>query len=191
MPPSKLSRSEIVDEAIALLREEGLKNVSLRKLAARLNVEAPSLYWHIGSKGELYGMMCESIFMEALDGIGPSSSWQGWLQQFGRGLWNSQLKIRDLGRLVLATEMGPERGPRMIEQVAERLRPFGIDAATAVRMQFSVQALIIGWGGYAFGPNASNFDGVVTIETAFDEALDVVVAGWDQHLSPRTALTAS
>lgn len=53
------------------------------------------------------------------------------------------------------------------------------------RMQFSVQALIIGWGGYAFGPNASSFDGVVTLETAFDEALDVVVAGWEQRLTPR------
>jgi TetR/AcrR family tetracycline transcriptional repressor len=183
MPPSKLNRPDIVQEAIALLREEGLENVSLRKLAARLNVEAPSLYWHIGNKAELYALMCESIFMDALNSIGPTSDWQGWLRGFGRRLWDTQLQIQDVGQLVMATEIGTERSQRMIELVAERHGEFGIAPSIAVRMQFSVQALIIGWGGYAFGPNAPNFDVLSTEDTAFDEALEIIIAGWEQRLA--------
>ena len=45
-----LDRERIVAEAVALLDADGLEHVTLRKLAARLGAQAPTLYWHMKNK---------------------------------------------------------------------------------------------------------------------------------------------
>ncbi|WP_448851382.1 TetR/AcrR family transcriptional regulator [Corynebacterium sp. 335C] len=49
----------ILGETRAMLRESGWESVSMRRLAARLGVKAPSLYKHISGKKELYGLLLE------------------------------------------------------------------------------------------------------------------------------------
>lgn len=49
----------ILDEARAMLRESGWRGVSMRRLAARLDVKAPSLYKHITGKNELYRLLLD------------------------------------------------------------------------------------------------------------------------------------
>ena len=48
-------------EAAALFREKGYNSASMRELAERLNVEAPSLYNHISSKTELLKNICWQV----------------------------------------------------------------------------------------------------------------------------------
>jgi AcrR family transcriptional regulator len=48
-----LNRERIVAEAVALLDAEGLDGVTTRKLAARLGVRSPTLYWHVPNKAAL------------------------------------------------------------------------------------------------------------------------------------------
>lgn len=48
---------KIVSEARAMLREAGWGSISMRRLAARLNVKAPSLYKHISGKEELLDLL--------------------------------------------------------------------------------------------------------------------------------------
>ncbi|MEJ5919268.1 TetR/AcrR family transcriptional regulator [Corynebacterium sp. H78] len=59
---------QILDEARLMLRESGWHNVSMRRLAARLDVKAPSLYKHISGKEEL----CELLLEETLCALGRS-----------------------------------------------------------------------------------------------------------------------
>lgn len=51
----------ILDEARAMMRESGWRNVSMRRLAARLDVKAPSLYKHISGKDELYRLLLDEM----------------------------------------------------------------------------------------------------------------------------------
>ncbi|HHU45122.1 MAG TPA: TetR/AcrR family transcriptional regulator [Actinomycetales bacterium] len=51
----------ILDEARALMRESGWRNVSMRRLASRLDVKAPSLYKHISGKDELYRLLLDEM----------------------------------------------------------------------------------------------------------------------------------
>ena len=44
---SPLGRTQIVRAAIALIDEEGVDSLSMRKLAARMGVGVMSLYWHV------------------------------------------------------------------------------------------------------------------------------------------------
>lgn len=51
------TRAEILDAAWALCREQGLAALSLRELARRVGMRAPSLYSYVASKDEIYDAM--------------------------------------------------------------------------------------------------------------------------------------
>ncbi|WP_316522592.1 TetR/AcrR family transcriptional regulator C-terminal domain-containing protein [Kitasatospora brasiliensis] len=57
-----LSRDQIVAEAFALLDANGIEALSMRKLAARLNAGATSLYTHVANKEELLALVVDQIF---------------------------------------------------------------------------------------------------------------------------------
>lgn len=58
---SPLSRSRLIEEALALLQESGLSGLSTRRLAERLNVQSPALYWHVRGKDELLQLVADAI----------------------------------------------------------------------------------------------------------------------------------
>jgi AcrR family transcriptional regulator len=53
VPRAGLDRERLVGEAAAIADTEGLENVTLARLASRLNVKAPSLYNHVDGLDEL------------------------------------------------------------------------------------------------------------------------------------------
>ncbi|MFG3225242.1 TetR/AcrR family transcriptional regulator [Kitasatospora sp. NPDC048194] len=59
-----LSRDQIVAEAFALLDAEGIEALSMRKLGARLNAGATSLYTHVANKEELLALVVDQVFGE-------------------------------------------------------------------------------------------------------------------------------
>ncbi len=67
-----LSRQELVDEALAIVDEEGLDALTMRHLAERLGLEAMSLYHHVPSKDALLDLtvdrMRSEMRLESLSG---------------------------------------------------------------------------------------------------------------------------
>ena len=61
-------RDEIVAEARALLEEEGPGRLTMRRLADRLGIRAPSLYKHVEDKEELEAL----LIADALRGMGEA-----------------------------------------------------------------------------------------------------------------------
>ncbi|MBV2153009.1 TetR/AcrR family transcriptional regulator [Kitasatospora sp. SUK 42] len=59
-----LSRDQIVAEALALLDADGIEALSMRKLGARLNAGATSLYTHVANKEELLALVVDQVFGE-------------------------------------------------------------------------------------------------------------------------------
>ncbi len=76
-----LSRAAIVREAIAALDAEGIEALSMRKLGARLNAGATSLYRHVATKDELMELAVDEAFAEitvpAPDPAGTDPSAEG------------------------------------------------------------------------------------------------------------------
>lgn len=58
---NRLSTQAIVDTAIALADVDGLDAVSIRRVAAILQVRPMSLYTHIASKDELFALMADHL----------------------------------------------------------------------------------------------------------------------------------
>jgi len=58
------TRQEILSAAWAVAREHGLAALTLREVAARVGMRAPSLYSHFDSKHAIYGAMFEQAWSE-------------------------------------------------------------------------------------------------------------------------------
>lgn len=180
--PTKLTLDLIVAEALAILRSEGLDEVTLRKLAARLGVEAPSLYRHIGDKRRLQALMTLRLFRQQLDEVGEHDTWQGWMASFGQVLWTTQSKIRDTARLVLTSGFRSDELDQMANWVAAALAPHGVRAQDALEMQLAVQALVVGLSGLAEGPNKDIPHRAVPFDAVLDHTLGALIVGWETRL---------
>ncbi|MFV8827496.1 TetR/AcrR family transcriptional regulator [Alkalihalobacterium sp. APHAB7] len=62
--PKKINKSVIVKVAFNVLLEEGLKKISIRKIAERLEIKGSSIYWHVKNKNELLELLAEEICKE-------------------------------------------------------------------------------------------------------------------------------
>lgn len=173
-----MDRELIVSAALELTLEKGLEALSLRSLATRLEVKAPSLYWHFESKQDLFAAMGERLLRQCLDGMDAHDGWETWLFSFGRQLWRAQVSMRDSGRLLMAIRANAVGTERFSQSVADKLAPFGLSYATANRMQWSVQALITGWLTFHQAGDCKFED---QVEASAMDSLRVLVDGWKSH----------
>lgn len=63
-PASRHRRSDVVDRAIALLDERGLRDWSMRRLAADLGVRPSALYHHFAGKDALLAAAADEILRQ-------------------------------------------------------------------------------------------------------------------------------
>jgi TetR/AcrR family tetracycline transcriptional repressor len=105
--PVTVDRQQIVTEAVALLDAEGLEGVTLRRLAARLGIAQPSLYWHLPNKAALVTAIADAILAQArrdLAGSGSAPPWPAWLADFARQLRQALLAHPDGARVVSSSQ---------------------------------------------------------------------------------------
>ncbi len=61
-PP--LNRDRIVRAAVALLDEDGVERLTMRRLAERLGAGPASLYWHVQTKDDVVDLALDAVFGE-------------------------------------------------------------------------------------------------------------------------------
>lgn len=96
-----MNREIVVSEALDLLDEVGLDTVSTRRLAKRLGVEQPSLYWHFRTKKDLLAAMAEAAMAPhtAAPLPMPDDDWRDWFLDNARSFRRTLLMRRDGARL--------------------------------------------------------------------------------------------
>ncbi|WP_394551041.1 TetR family transcriptional regulator [Agromyces sp. MMS24-JH15] len=103
-----LDRQQIVTEAIALLDADGLDGVTLRKLAARLGVQQPTLYWYFPNKAALLTAIADAILDQQFPDLAPpdpEEPWQDWLVGLAERLRRALLAHPDSARLISTTQL--------------------------------------------------------------------------------------
>ncbi|MCK2217512.1 TetR/AcrR family transcriptional regulator C-terminal domain-containing protein [Actinomadura sp. ATCC 31491] len=138
-----LERAAIVETALRLLNETGLDGLTLRRLAAELDVRAPALYWHFANKQELLDAMAARMAagMRAVDGGG---GWREALRGFARGLRATLNAYRDGARLAAGTRPSPELFASTERSVAA-LESAGFPAADAVQAMITLSGYVGGF----------------------------------------------
>jgi len=121
---------DIVEAAVAILREDGFDAVSMRSVANRLGVSPVPLYNRIGNKEALLDAVAEHL----VAGIGPPSgreeSWQAYASEWAHDL-RARLKDAPDSRLVLRARRSAY--VQASKPLVDAMRRDGLDTDEAVR----------------------------------------------------------
>jgi AcrR family transcriptional regulator len=140
-----LSRDAIVHAAINLANHEGLKAVSIRRIATVLGASPMALYYHIPSKDDLLNLMLDATYAQLTFPDGVDMDWRQVLSLFAaqhrRNLeqnpWSISIRLD-------SREYGPE-GIRALEWYLGRLSSFGLDVPLCVRILGLLLNFVIGF----------------------------------------------
>jgi AcrR family transcriptional regulator len=83
-PRPTLSREEITRAAVELADAEGLRAVSMRRIAAKLGAGPTSLYWYVSGKEDLYELMADEVIGEIRLPELPSGNWRADVSTIAR-----------------------------------------------------------------------------------------------------------
>jgi AcrR family transcriptional regulator len=125
-----LSRDAIVMEALRQLRVDGLKGMSLRKVAAALETGPATLYAYVDDLDELHALVLDRALANVKVRGAPGAGWRerlvGVLESYARVL----LASPGLAQLAFGTVAVGPNALRMTETLLELLEEGGVDLAT-------------------------------------------------------------
>ncbi|MFI6903733.1 TetR/AcrR family transcriptional regulator C-terminal domain-containing protein [Nonomuraea sp. NPDC050394] len=139
-----LSREQIVRAALELLDTEGTEGLSMRKLGAKLDAGATSIYWYVANKDELMELAYDEIWADMEVADPEQISWRYSAATFGKGMRQAILRhpwsARLIGRM-------PTIGPNAL-RVTDRLREaFTRAGFRGLEIDYAASTLT----GYVFG----------------------------------------
>src|SRR5690606_16309113 len=140
--PVPLDRERIVAAAVALADEGGLAAVSLRKVAARLDVGPMRLYGYISTKEDLFDLMVDEVQAELLPEERPGD-WREALSGLAHRTRRAALRHEWLADLLGGR---PALGPNGLAVAEATLAAFDglADIDTAMRAVETVSAYFTG-----------------------------------------------
>lgn len=113
--------------------------MTLRRLATRLGVQAPALYWHFKSKQELLDEMATEVLRQAVErsaDLAALSDWREWSGAFYARLRETLLHYRDGAKMFSGTYL---TDADLFAQMEENLRRF-------VEAGFTLRQAVVGLG---------------------------------------------
>jgi AcrR family transcriptional regulator len=78
-----ITREAIVDTAFRLIEERGFDSFSMRSLATELGVFPTTLYWHVGDRSQLLGLVEEKWTLQ-IEVPEEVADWREWMFEVGR-----------------------------------------------------------------------------------------------------------
>ena len=193
-PRAGLSREAVIDVASEVADRDGLELVSLKAIAASVNVRPPSLYNHVAGLEDVHRGLRQRAFAlllaaqrEAIDGL-PADRWLPALAAAHRtfatqhpGLYaathpttyrpDEDAEVRRLSAQILDT---------LLEAVAA----FGVSEEEAIHAVRAFRSLVIGFNSLE---HAGHFGLPAGVDESFDYLVELLVAG----LRPSTSSTAA
>ncbi|MGQ5719831.1 tetracycline resistance transcriptional repressor TetR(62) [Pseudochrobactrum asaccharolyticum] len=102
---TKLDRQSVIRAALDLLNDVGADGLTTRKLAERLHVQQPALYWHFRNKRVLLDALAEAMLNENHSHSLPleGEDWRHFLRNNGRSFRKALLSYRDGARIHAGT----------------------------------------------------------------------------------------
>jgi AcrR family transcriptional regulator len=131
----KINREMVTRAGLKLLNEDGLEQLTLRRLGVELKVQAATLYWHFKSKEELLDEMATTVLVEGAGNLVPqrnSQDWKVWASTFGEGLRKTLLAYRDGARMVGGTRLTNTEHLKTTEKIGSQMVASGFSVRSAI-----------------------------------------------------------
>ena len=144
----RLDRDLVIRTSLRLLDDVGLDGLTLRRLAAELDVQAPALYWHFASKQDLLDHMAHALtrpWMQNIRTMGAGQRWEDWLTEIARAYRALLLSHRDGARLVASTRPLPDSLPLLDGCIAAFQESTGCGPGQSLQCLTTIIAFVRGF----------------------------------------------
>ncbi|MFC5831014.1 TetR/AcrR family transcriptional regulator C-terminal domain-containing protein [Nonomuraea insulae] len=138
------SREEIVRAALELLNEEGLDGLSMRKLGARLQSGATSLYWYVANKDELLELAYDEVWSDMVVPDPGRVSWRHSASALAHSMRQAILRRPWAGNLIGRM---PALGPNALRVADQMRRMFKVAGFAGLEIDYAGSTLT----AYVFG----------------------------------------
>lgn len=148
MAPKRLSREAVVRAALELLNQVGIDGLTVRALAHRLGVRAPTLYWHVSNKQDLLDEMATHVWREVadeLDAIDENLAWRQSLRAFAEITRRKFLAYRDGAKVFSGTYVTDSALLERQEAGLARMLAQGFSLANAIRAYSLLYSFTVGF----------------------------------------------
>lgn len=139
-----LTRERVCLEALALVDADGLEALTMRKLGARLGVEAMSLYKHVHDKADLLDMIHAAVLGDLEPEGGSDGQWRSLLGGLARALRSALLRHPHVLPLFTTRPVTAPEAVATVARVQEALARDGFRPAEAERAIYVVGMFTIG-----------------------------------------------
>lgn len=141
-----IDRDRIVDEALALLNEVGMDKLTTRKLAERLGVQQPALYWHFRNKSALLDAVNSAMLARYHTHRlpAPGQDWIDFTLATARSMRRTLLSVRDGARIAAGTRPSSADfadAERQLQLYVDA----GFSAEEALQISISVARYVVGY----------------------------------------------
>lgn len=139
-----LSRRVIADTALTIIDEEGTEALTLRRIAQRLRVRAPSLYNHVSSREDILDAVTESINSRLDLGAVADPHWRRGLIAFAHSYRRAYADHPNAVPLIAARDVRTEISVAGYDAMLHRLSEVGWAALTALEIMLMIDQLVLG-----------------------------------------------
>ncbi len=138
-----LNRDVILNVALTLSAEEGVDNVTVRKIAAQLGVTPMAIYRHYDNKSDLLAAMLDAFIKDASVLADHSLEWDEWLRATSINMFEALCSQPSWIPLFGQIQLGIS-GVIVMENFLKVLKQAGFDDAVAINTFFTMTQNIVG-----------------------------------------------
>lgn len=148
-----LNRDRIIRSAVELIEQQGLRQLTMRRLGAYLGVEAMALYHYVPGREQLLDGVVESVVDALFDDPelrAPTQDWPEYLIRLGHGVRRVALASPRVFPLIATRAPAapwlrpPLRSLRWTESFLDTLRGFAFPDAAAVHAYRTFSSFLVG-----------------------------------------------
>lgn len=149
MPEHALSADAVVGAALELLDEVGLHRFTMRALAQRLDTHPATIYWHVGSKGEVLSAVSARVMDAAWAGLPDpeSTPWEEWIAEFARAYRRAMHAHPAMAAWAVTHHEAKVRGDNELERLLLVLSRAGFRDERLSWAYSALMGSLVGWVG--------------------------------------------
>ncbi len=169
-----LSRNLIRDQALAIIDEDGLDGLTMRKLATRLGVQAASLYSHFPNKEAVLGAIADRL-AKRIDVGGFADSWQEGLRTWANSYYSAMHWHPKAAPVVASGSLDRLSGA---DEVHTALLDHGWPDREATMVAAATRYLVLGAASTPAATEPDQFADTID-QASFTLALDALIRGFE------------
>lgn len=158
-----LTRQAVLEAALRLVDQEGLKALSMRRLGVELGVEAMTVYHHVPNKTALLDGVIEQVVAEAAPPEFGAATWRKDLSAYAHALSAVLAAHPNTVPLLLSQPAMTPRLLRTLEAVVGMLHEAGFPLPRALDVAYSLTSFVVGHAAAQTG-NVGGADTMVSLD---------------------------